>query len=118
MALTEKGQATSSTLSPSTPSLNDGTSEQDETFAPSFESRGHIYEPLTAKMGRLFVSLKVSPGMILEQIRSTCLESRVSGDHVGLSKCLVKASCTSLKLSDFRSHYAICLGSMSILVVS
>ena len=94
IALTEKDPDVSSTLSPP-PSLSHGPSEQDETFVPSSESRGHIYEFLTEEMGRLIVSLKVSFVMASEQIRSTCPDSHVSEGHLGLLKWLVKASRTS-----------------------
>ena len=103
IALTEKGSDISSTISPP-PSLSHGTSEQDETFAPSSESRGHIYEFLTEKMGRLVVSLKTPFAMVSEQIRSTYPDSHVSGDHMGPFKWPVKASCTSFKSSVFRSY--------------
>jgi hypothetical protein len=103
IALTESDLDISSTISPP-PSLSHGTSEQDETFAPSSESRGHIYEFLTEKMGRLVVSLKASFAMISEQICSTYPDSHVSGDHMGLFKWLVKASCTSFKPSVFPSY--------------
>ena len=102
IALTVKDPDISSTISP--PPLSHGTSEQDETFAPSSESREHIYEFLTEKMGRLVVSLRASFAMVSEQIRSTYPDSHVSGDHMGLFKWLVKASCTSFKPSVFRSY--------------
>lgn len=85
----------SSTSSPPTPSLYNGTSEQDEIFMPSPESRGHIYEPISEKMGRLIVSLNMPPVMALEQALSICPESHASEDPVGLSECLVKANCPS-----------------------
>jgi hypothetical protein len=85
----------SSTSSPPTPSLYNGTSEQDEIFMPSPESRGHIYELFSAKMGRLVVSLNMSPVMASEQVLSICPECHASEDHVGLSECPVKANCAS-----------------------
>jgi hypothetical protein len=85
----------SSTSSPPTPSLYNGTSEQDEIFMPSPESRGHIYELVSEKMGRSVVSLNVLPVMASEQVLSACPESHASEDHVGLSECLVKANCPS-----------------------
>lgn len=117
IALTEKDPDVSSTLSPPPPSLSHGPSERDETFVPSSESRGDIYEFLTEEMGRLVVYLKVSFVMTSKQIHSTCPDSHVSEGHLGLLKWPVKVSCTSLKPSVFRSYSATCLGFMSILVV-